>query len=116
MEHNLVGDDSTLQVRVPPRIGANLQETCALVQKLHCGFSLLRLLQDNPKMQMTAEGAAVQLKRPVEAIDVELCRLEELGLVSSRAIAGIIFFGLDTDPAKRKLVRDLLYRHDLWHV
>ena len=108
IEQNWVRDNGTRQKLGPPISSTSPSLLFARVQKLNRGFSILHYLQDNLKTLTTAEGIAVHLKCPVGAIEVDLTNLVEPGLVHPMEVAGIVFFGLDTDPAKRKLVRDLL--------
>jgi Fe2+ or Zn2+ uptake regulation protein len=110
---NSFGGNSTTHKPALPESSANLQPTLARVQKLDSGFSLIRFLGDNPKTLVTAEGIALRLKRSLPAVYADLRTLEELGLVRRTEPAGIPFFGIDTDPAQRKLVRELLARQDL---
>lgn len=109
-------DNTTLQNLLPLKSSTNPVQLFACVRKLNCGFSILQCLQANPRALMTPEGISDHLKRPVEVIDNDLSSLQELGLVSPKPIAGIVFFGLDPDPAKRKLVRELLARRDFWYA
>ena len=108
---NLVSDNLVLQDPMPPKLSDNLQAAFALIQKLNSGFSLIRLLQDNSKTLMTAEGIAFHLQRPVEVVHAALSTLMELGLVRPTKAAEIIFFGLDPDPKQRRLAYHLLARN-----
>ncbi len=84
------------------------------ISKMEGALSLLRLLNTKSNSVLTADDIAYYLKQAQAHVERNLRRLVELGWVRHVDLTDCTWFGLTSDPQRRKIVRELLAWQDHW--
>ncbi len=114
--NELVWEDSDL---IAPRmLTANLDENARALYQQVCVIAgacpLLRLLNSQANSVLTADDIAYHLKQPQAVVERNLYQLVEFGWVRRVVLPDCTWFGLTTDPQKRKIVQELFAWQDHW--
>jgi len=114
--NELVWDD--MDTISPGRLAAKLDTGVQNLYSQVCALAgacpLLRLLNSQANSVLTADDIAYYLKQPQSVVEHNLCRLLELGWLRQVALPDCTWYGLTTDPQKRKLVNELFAWQDRW--
>jgi DNA-binding HxlR family transcriptional regulator len=102
----------------PRLLTANLDENVRALFLQVCSLdgacALLRLLNSTANSVLTADDIAYHLKQAQAVVERNLRKLVELGWVRRLDLPDCTWFGLTTDPQRRKVVRELVAWQDRW--
>ncbi len=108
--------DSLLTVKtVLAELEPNDRALFAQARRIERGCSILRFLNQRDRVLITVEDIAYHLEASRASVARDLQALMRLGLVSSVAVVGVVFFGLTEDEEMRRAVRRLCRWQDRWH-
>lgn len=114
LELDSFDNDKGAQEIVLSDLDETIRDMFARVCMGKCGIALLRFLDANASSLHTAHDIAFHMRAPDAEVECELAALVELGLARVQTAAGLAFFGATTDPARRRLMRDLCLWQNRW--
>lgn len=114
LNYKLPDDQTLIQEMLFSDLSLEAQTLFAQLCRLEYGNLILYFLHSCASTQLTLDDLAYHLHQPLTHLEKDLRALERLGLVQATRIIELTFYGITSDLAKLRLLRELWNWQTQW--